>query len=125
MITRDEVLMGRDKEFPLTPELEANLAKLLTALNKYRAIYGSPMLVSSGYRPGHYNRDAGGAAHSSHVVCLACDFHDSDGQLKAWVAANLHVLEDCGLYMEDPTHTKTWLHLTVQAPKSGHRVFIP
>ena len=84
MISRDEILMHRDAEFPLTPELEANLAKLLEAVNKLRALYGQPMYVSSGYRPGHYNKAAGGAPNSPHPQCQAVDFHDADGKLKAW-----------------------------------------
>lgn len=125
MITRDEILMGRDKEFPLDKALEANLNALLTALNAFRAHYGVPMKVSSGYRPGHYNKDAGGASNSSHKTCEACDFSDQSGLLDAYCEANLDILAECGLYLEDPDHTVGWCHLTTRAPKSGHRVFIP
>ena len=124
-ISRDEILMSRDDQYPLSNELEANLAELLPALNKFREIYGKPMVVSSGYRPGHFNSDAGGAKGSAHSVCLACDFHDQDGALDAYCSANLSVLVDCGLYLEDPGHTPGWCHLTTRAPASGHRVFIP
>jgi len=37
MITADEILMGRDKEYPLDSMLKANLQTLLTALNSFRA----------------------------------------------------------------------------------------
>jgi len=121
MISRDEVLMGRDKEFPLTDELEANLTLLLVAVNKLRDIYGKPMYVSSGYRPGHYNTDAGGAANSPHKLCMAVDFHDTDGALKSWITVD--VLVECGLYQEDPKRTPTWLH--VQVRPTINRVFIP
>lgn len=121
MISRDEVLMGRDKEFSLTPELEQNLNNLLVAVNKLRTLYNQPMLVSSGYRPGHYNKDAGGAANSPHVVCMAVDFHDVDNKLKEWIT--IDILEQCGLYQEDPTSTKTWLH--VQIRPTINRVFKP
>ncbi len=124
-IKRDEVLMGRDTEFPLTPELEKNLRMLLASLNQFRGLYGIPMVVSSGYRPGHYNKDAGGAAHSNHMTCRACDFHDPDGALAFFCANRLDVLEKCGLYLELPSHTKGWVHLQVIAPKSGNRVFVP
>ena len=124
-VSRDEVLMGRDKEFPLTPELEANLAKLLPAINKFRDIYGKPLKVSSGYRPGAFNQAAGGAKKSNHMLCLAVDFQDVDGSLKLYCSNNLKVLEECGLYLEDPASTPTWVHLQCVPPRSGNRVFKP
>lgn len=123
MIARDEILMGRDKEFPLSPELEANLAKLLVALNKFRALYGKPMTVSSGYRPGYYNEQAKGAKNSNHIICQACDFADHDGFLDAYCMHNQGLLEQCGLWLESPEHTNGWCHLDISPRKN--RVFIP
>jgi len=123
MISREEVLMGRDKEFPLTPEQEKNLANLLTALNKLRAAYGKPMRITSGYRPGKYNVAAGGAKKSSHLTCEACDFADPDGKLDAWCLINLPLLEECGLYLEHPMNTVGWCHLQTRPTKN--RVFVP
>ncbi len=113
-ISREEVLMGRDAEFPLSPELEANLEKLLIALNKFRELYGKPMVVSSGYRPGHYNTDAGGAKHSNHRVCLACDFHDPAGEIDQWITMDREqALEAAGLWREGQAYTHGWVHLQV------------
>lgn len=123
MISRDEVLMGREKEYPLTPDLEKNLSRLLAALNLFRGAYGKPMNVSSGYRPGKYNQAAHGALNSSHVTCEACDFHDRDRALTKWCLANLDKLEKFGLWMESPISTPTWVHLQIRAVKN--RVFIP
>lgn len=126
MITREEVLMGRDKDFPLDKEQEANLEKLLKALNKLRKAYGKPMVVSSGYRPAAINANVKGAAKkSNHIMCLACDFKDLDGKLDEWMLENLDVLAECGLYLESPQHTPGWSHVQCVAPKSGNRVFIP
>lgn len=126
MISRDEVLMGRDKQYPLTPELEMNLQKLLVAINKFRQLYGIPMYVTSGYRPAAINATVPGAAKkSNHEICLACDFADKDGKLKTWCLANLNKLVDCGLWMEDPSSTPTWTHLQAVSPRSGNRVFKP
>lgn len=121
MISRQEVLMGRDEEFPLTPELEDNLSKLLEAVNKLRTLYGKPMIVNSGYRPDHYNTDAGGAPNSPHQTCEAVDFRDNDNALKDWITED--ILIECGLYQEDPAHTVSWLH--VQIRPTHNRVFIP
>lgn len=116
MITRDEILMGRDKEFPLSPELESNLSNLLIAVNKLRTMYGKPMYVSSGYRPGHYNKDAGGAENSAHCVCMAVDFKDIDKALKKYITVD--ILKKCGLYQEDPSKTPTWLHVQTRPTKN-------
>lgn len=116
--------MGRDKEFPLTPALERNLEALLVALNHFRDTYGVPMVVSSGYRPGYYNVQAGGAPLSAHRVCMACDFVDVDGTMKAWIADHLEILTTCGLWMESPISTPTWVHLDIR-PRGANHVFLP
>lgn len=126
MISRDEVLMGRDAQYPLTQEMEANLAKLLVAINKVRTEYGKPMFVSSGYRPAAINANVPGAAKkSNHMVCLAVDIRDVDGKMKSWCLANLDKLALYGLWMEDAGSTPTWCHLQCVPPRSGNRVFKP
>lgn len=116
-ITRDEILMihvdDRAKEYPLTDELEANLVKLLSALNALRDVYGKPMWVTSGYRPGVYNDKVGGAPHSLHKVCGACDFADPYGKLADWCVRNVDRLRTWGLQMENPAKTRGWLHLDI------------
>jgi len=115
-ISRSEILMNRDTEFPLTPELEANLTKLLEAVNKFRTAYGKPMSVSSGYRPGHYNSDAGGAKASNHMICQAVDFKDADGSIDAFAMEcdKNGKLKEWGLWLEHPDKTKGWCHLDVK-----------
>ena len=120
-IKREEILMGRDAEYPLSQDLDNNLSKLLIAVNKLRTLYGKPMIVSSGYRPGKYNVAAGGAKGSSHLSCEAVDFKDADKALKTWITVD--ILEECGLYMEHPDHTPTWLH--VQIRPTQNRIFKP
>lgn len=121
MISRSEILMGREVEFPLTPELEANLSRLVIAVNKLRSKYGKPMFVSSGYRPGRFNLMANGAVHSTHLVCQAVDFKDADGAIKTFCAPA--VLEECGLYMEHPDSTPVWCHVQIRPTKN--RIFKP
>lgn len=130
MITREEVLMGREQEFPLSDELEHNLQKLLLALNRFREIYGKPMVVSSGYRPGRFNVAAGGAAHSNHMVCLACDFHDVNGDIDQWITMDREqALEASGLWREAQASTPGWVHLQVvpfgSYKEGGTRSFKP
>lgn len=121
MISRKEVLMGRDTEYPLEAEVEKNLEKLLKAVNLLRELYAKPMNVSSGYRPGKYNTAAGGAKNSSHLTCEAVDFKDADGLIKKF--CTVEVLEKCGLYMEHPDNTPTWCHVQIRPTKN--RIFKP
>lgn len=115
--------MGREVEYPLKGLMEENLAALLVALNKFRAAYGHPMVVSSGYRPGKYNEAAGGVPNSTHLVCMACDFRDADGSLDKFCQENIPLLEQCGLYLEHPDHTPGWCHLDIR-PRNN-RIFLP
>ena len=124
-LTRDDILMKRDKEFPLTPELEANLAVLLPRMNAFCKAYydstGKNATVSSGYRPGRYNAMVGGAKKSCHLFCEAVDLHDIDRGIKDFVMSDLSVLDKCDLYLEDLEKTPRWCHLDIR--QRAHRVF--
>lgn len=123
-ISREEILMGRDTQYPLTPALEANLAVLLDKVNQFRDIYNIPMSVTSGYRPGHFNTDAGGAKGSAHLVCSACDFADGDGALDAYCDAHPEILAQIGLWRESPASTPGWCHLDTRDRGPVH-TFLP
>jgi hypothetical protein len=127
MIARDEILMGREKLTPLNEEQEANLEKLLIAVNKLRKLYGKPMFVTSGYRPAAINAKIGGGRKSAHLTCEAVDFADKDRALTNFCTDD--ILEECGLWMESPDVATTWLHVQIREPKSRwngrKRVFNP
>lgn len=118
-------LLGDTKQEDLTPELLANATDLLVRLNKFRAEYGKPMYVNSGYRSPEYNATIGGSKGSSHMSCQACDFKDNDGELKKFIANDPEILVRCDLYMEAPESTPTWVHLQSRVIKSGNRIFKP
>lgn len=115
--------MGREKEYPITPDMEKSLAKLLIAVNKLREKYGKAMVVTSGYRPGKYNTAAHGAKNSTHLLCEACDFRDTDGELDKFCTDNQELLADLGLWLEHPDSTPGWTHLDIRA--RDNRVFRP
>jgi uncharacterized protein YcbK (DUF882 family) len=123
MITIEEVLMGRDKANPLTPEQWRNLADLMGRINIVRAAYGKSLTVSSGYRPPAQNAAAGGAKNSTHMSCQAVDFADPKGEFSNWCLANMDLLKRVGLYLEDPKYTTTWTHLQTRPTKNNP--FIP
>lgn len=130
------MLHGRDVEFPLTPEMEENLAKLITAITPIRIAYGKPWVISSCYRPAGINQSVGGAKASAHMMCQAIDIVDKDGKLADWILNNLDFVKSCGILgIEDPRYTVVvdksgkriggWLHLDIRGVKSGNFVFIP
>ena len=125
MISVSEVLMGRQDEYPLSIEQLLKLSTLMAAINYIRGVYGKPLIVTSGYRPGHYNKQAGGAKASAHLDCEAVDLYDPDREFTIWCWQNEDELEKAGLYMEDPEYTDGWVHLQTRAPRSGKRIFIP
>lgn len=128
MISKDELLQGRDKKYPAeyTQEVSDNLDKLLPLLNQIRAAWAKPMRVNSGWRPAAVNASVpGAAAKSKHTEGLAADISDVDGSLWAWVLQNLDLMQKLGIYLEDRRWTPTWVHFGFGPPKSGKRIFIP
>lgn len=123
MITLDEVLMNRHEQYPLDMAKVINLAMLMSSINYIRGAYGKPLLISSGYRPGHYNEQAGGAPKSAHLTCEAVDIVDSDGSFTKWCLDNLHEIRKAGMYMEDPEYTQGWVHLQIR--KTTKTIFTP
>lgn len=128
MITKKELLMGRDTLFPneYTEEVSRNLDKLLIPLNAVRQKYGKPMHVSSGWRPSKINASLSNSAKkSNHMLGLAADFKDPNGELSKWIIENLEFVAQQGLYVEDFRWTKGWVHLQCVAPGSRKRIFVP
>ena len=128
MISKDELLMGRDKTYAseYTQEISDNLDLLLSKINEIRKAYGKPMIVNSGWRPAAINANTPGAAKGSkHQVGLAVDVRDEDGKLFAWCLNNLELLQKLDLFLEDKRYTKNWTHFGVGKPASGKRIFVP
>jgi len=125
--------MGRDKQFPLTPQQQANAKETVRRVNLLLARFGETRKITSGYRPPAINAATAGAAkRSKHLDCLAADIEDANGKLDAWCMKNLKVLEEIGLWLEHPSATKNparfgegWCHVQIVPPKSGNRVFYP
>lgn len=124
MITLQE-MMGDNKYDDLSDELKKNAEETLKRVNLFRKEYNKPMFVNSGYRTPEHNAAIGGSKNSAHCYCQAIDFKDNDGQIKDFIANDVNILDRCDLYMEDPSITKTWVHLSIRPTKSGKRIFLP
>ena len=115
--------MGRDKQFPLDVFQAQNMADLLSRVNHLISALKIDPRVSSGYRPASLNKTIGGAKMSTHTVCAGIDLHDYDGKLGTMLRRNVKILEEYGLFLENPDFTKGWVHLDTK--KRNNRVFNP
>lgn len=122
------------KNFPTTPEIDANLAELLKKINEIRFLWGKPMIVTSGLRDlADHKRiyhDKGISDDkipmgSKHLFGQAVDISDPNRELQKWCKDNEKELERIGLWMEDFSATPNWCHFQIVPPKSGKRWFIP
>lgn len=123
----------RDSRYRLecTEAIQQNALKTVEAINRILAIFEEEMLVSrdvctSGWRPKSVNDATANAAKTSkHLTAEAGDIEDADRAFAQWCVKNADVLAECGLWMEDPRWTPTWVHLQRVPPKSGKRIYIP
>jgi len=141
ILTMADILMGRDKKYPLTAEMRHNLVNLHTRVTKLISMvadaYGIDMdiIVTSGYRPGEFNRIKNAATASRHMTCRAVDLSDPQCLIGHRLKANYlqydhhGILGQCGLWLEDPEYTRGnngWMHLDIGTRRGmSHGVFIP
>ena len=134
MITMNELLSNQASFDSLDKEVQENLNQLFLKVNIVRKEYGKPMIVTSGLRTKKHHLEIYARKgiyppkvpmKSNHLFGRAVDFADGDGKLKKWILANIKLMEEIGLYMEDFGATKTWVHFQTNPPKSGNRFFKP
>ena len=128
MITLADYWMGRDTKYPddLTSEIEGNAVELIDRVNFLLKSFGEQRKVNSGWRPPEVNAKTQGAAlKSKHMMGLAVDLSDPDGDLDEWCLENESELVRLQLWQEHPAATKGWCHLQSVPPRSGKRVFYP
>lgn len=113
MITYLELQHGHLlSDIPITTQ--QHMEVLLVAINKLRALWGEPMVVTSGYRtPEDQQRINPSAPHSKHITGDAVDIADPDGRLYKFALANQDKLAQYGLWCEAGTMRTDghgWLH---------------
>lgn len=129
-----ELLSNQATFESLDKEIQDNLNILLDKVNKVRTAYAKPMIVTSGLRTKQHHLEIYARKgiyppkvpmKSNHLFGRAVDLADGDGKLKKWILENIKLIEEIGLYMEDFTATKTWVHFQINPPASGKRFFKP
>jgi hypothetical protein len=125
IITNEDYLMGRDVEYPLSADLQANAEDIVAKLNQLEIASKRSFFISSGYRPPAINAEIPGAvAGDAHEKCCGVDLRDFSQELYNWCVQNLETLVAIGFWMESIVSAKDHVHLQTYAPKSGNRIFI-
>jgi zinc D-Ala-D-Ala carboxypeptidase len=95
-----------------TPSAEAmsNMRQLCQALEQVRALFGRPVIVSSGYRSAAVNARVGGARNSQHTQGLAADFTIKEVSNREVVQ---RVSESTVAFDQLILEFDSWVHLSV------------
>lgn len=131
--------MGREATHTLTDDCYLNACETVKRVNQLLSMAAldgvfpeavNESEVASGWRPAEVNAATPNAApDSKHVTGQACDLRDNKARdFARWCLRNLEVLDDLGLWLENPMWTggkSNWVHLQTVPPHSGRRVFVP
>lgn len=102
-------------------DLLVRVNSLLDAVNWFGVI-----TISSGYRSPAHNKKIGGARKSLHMEARAVDIADPTHALYLRILDNPWALSRFGLWMEDGSVAKTWVHLDTGTRRDRTlRVFKP
>ena len=93
------------------PAIVANLTRLAALLEQVRALVGTPITISSGYRSPALNRAVGGAASSAHVLGLAADI----GTNKLAPKALALLIRQSDIAFDQLIYEGTWVHIALSA----------
>lgn len=83
-----DVTKNDPRRIPTDPQIQANILRLASELDKVREDWGSAIGVTSWNRPPAVNRACGGAKNSQHLTGSAADVYPLNGQLlkfQAWL----------------------------------------
>jgi zinc D-Ala-D-Ala carboxypeptidase len=90
-------------------QIKQNLQVLANGLEEVRALLGTPILISSGYRNLELNRAIGGSNNSSHMLGYAADFDSNAyGTPKQIVKA----IKDSNIEYDQLIEEGNWVHIS-------------
>lgn len=106
---------------PPTREIEENIMEVAKRMDLIREHLSRPLIVTSWFRPFHYNKQIGGTRQSQHLIGRACDFV-AEGLDCDYVRAVLqHRLEDFNIRMENLPGS-SWVHIDVNCTENMPRI---
>lgn len=115
-------LLGRHTIADVPHQAELQLEILQKKLNVVREKWGKPMIVTSGFRlPSDQSRINAKAPKSAHLLGMAADIADPNGELYEWTVQNEALMVELGLYVE--VRQGGWVHYQTRPTK--RRFFLP
>lgn len=128
-VERSAYWQGRDTKYKgeLNPTIQRNSENLMHRVNALLTELGIKSAnVSSGWRPRSYNeklRSQGvpAAKGSPHITGEAVDLADAGQTISRYVLKDPSILERHGLWMENPSRTKTWVHFDLGTGRDPSR----
>lgn len=96
----------------------ANLQRVADVLEQVRALFGKPLVISSGYRSPALNAAVGGAQSSAHLTGLAADF-TVPGMTPSDTAK---AIAKAGIKFDQLIYEGTWVHIGLSAGAERNQV---
>jgi len=88
--TVGEYLRYDPKRIPTSDTVKKNAKAIIDEAQKIREAWGSPLVITSGFRPPAVNRAAGGVSNSQHLNGSAIDIKPANGKIfefQSWLDA--------------------------------------
>lgn len=98
--------------------IKENLQKLIEFLNPLREAWGSPIIITSGYRSQKLNDLLNGSSTSAHCVGWAVDMVPQNGELDKFKQFVRDYLKDKEFdqYIDEQSGNNSWVHLGLYHP---------
>ena len=111
-----------------TREIECHLCELMDYLDVIREAWGSPIVITSGYRCEALNKAVGGSATSVHTCGWAADMHPSNGKNKEFLEFVKSFLKENNMAFDqliseypDSKGVPSWIHLGLRSRNGAQR----
>ena len=98
--------------------IKENLQKLIEFLNPLREAWGSPIIITSGYRSQKLNDLLNGSSTSAHCVGWAVDMVPQNGEMDKFKEFVKNYLKgkDFDQYIDEASGNSSWVHLGLYYP---------
>lgn len=121
MIASDTATKKGISNYP-PKEVQAHLDELMDYLDIIRAAWGSPIIVTSGYRCPELNAAVGGSKTSVHTLGWAVDMHPKYGTSKQLFDFILKFMREHSMAFDQliDEYNYSWVHLGIKS-RNGYQ----
>lgn len=106
-------------------EIEKHLEELIEVLDQIREEWGSPIIVTSGYRCDALNKLVKGSSTSAHTVGYAADIHPKKGTVEGLYKFIAGFLKRSGILWDqliiETSKTGSWVHFGLKNRQGKQR----